>query len=65
MVRGHTRGTSYSKKRYDKLHQRNYYAKDLLEGKKYAPRIVETKEHKPTKKELQELADDQEDQDKL
>lgn len=61
MVRGHTRGTSYSKKKYDRLHMRNYYAKDLLEGSKYKPRVVETKERKLTQKDLKGLADDQED----
>lgn len=53
--------TSHDKKKYDRIHHRNYYAKDLAEDK-YHQRVVTTKEQKFTQKDLKELADE-EDQD--
>ena len=34
---------SYQKKKFDKIHQRNYYAKDLYEGKVFKPQTVPDK----------------------
>jgi hypothetical protein len=39
MVKGHQRGTSHSKKKFDKIFHRNWYAKELSESK-YRQRIV-------------------------
>jgi len=58
--KGHQRGTSHSKKKYDKYYRRNYYAKDLQDDK-YHTRILPGRVSEPpaTKTEiLKELDDD-------
>ena len=50
MTKGHTRGTSYSKKKFDRLKQRNYYAKDLLDPKgNHRPKVIPDKRWSPKK----------------
>ena len=54
--KGHARGTSFSKKQYDKKNKRNYYAKELYDTPKYKQRIITREKNRLlTKREFLEL----------
>lgn len=58
--KGHQRGTSHSKKKFDKYYGRNYYAKELYNpDNKYRQRVLTEERNRkvPEKEILKELED--------
>ena len=49
--KGHRRGTSHYKKKYDRQKQRNFYAKDLMSpDHKYRQRVIAKEKNQKMKK---------------